>query len=536
MSCGISQEAVISNVKFVHSPFTLSLIATPPYIKPSLPYNIRVLVKDPLGESVRGVRVKARAIVTNNNNEQEYLKFQGHQNEITQTSTNDGIAYFVCNIPHNAERAEFTFETDDYKYPPVSQAQLKLSTVAYKSVNKRYLYISLPSHASAFEVDDYASININFYYRDYLPLKTFSYQIISKGKVVKFATVERVTDTVQSINFKVTSNMVPSARLLVYYILSGEQRAELVADSVWFNVKARCVNNLEVNLAAQGKDYKPKDKLTLSVKTKSANEKSLVALSAVDTALYNLRANDKDPLNKVLQQFEHSDLGCGGGGGRNNADVFSRTGLTFLTNANVEAFNTDDTCTAVVRSKRSTLSVTEMQEYANKYNQYKPCCLEGMNTRLALDTCLSATKKFLTPYKQCKKAFLECCNFAEKHQQENGGPVLPHSPAFTFGTPSPAVPTERSNLSLNERFEEYAKKYDDYKSCCLQGTNSSLSLESCWDRSSKLQNNDELCKIAFHECCIFAERHRKEDESMLTLGHSGILCLLGIRKTLVPGL
>lgn len=43
---------------------------------------------------------------------------------------------------------------------------------------------------------------------------------------------------------------------------------------------------------------------------------------------------------QVLQQFEHSDLGCGGGGGQNNADVFSRAGLTFLTNANVEAFNT----------------------------------------------------------------------------------------------------------------------------------------------------------------------------------------------------
>lgn len=54
-----------------------------------------------------------------------------------------------------------------------------------------------------------------------------------------------------------------------------------------------------MNIAAQGKDYKPKDKLTLSVRTKSENEKSLVALAAVDMALYNFRANDKNPLNKV---------------------------------------------------------------------------------------------------------------------------------------------------------------------------------------------------------------------------------------------
>lgn len=66
--------------------------------------------------------------------------------------------------------------------------------------------------------------------------------------MVKFATEQRVSDKVQSINFKVTSNMVPSARLVVYYILSGEQRAELVADSVWFDVKAKCVNDLNVIL------------------------------------------------------------------------------------------------------------------------------------------------------------------------------------------------------------------------------------------------------------------------------------------------
>lgn len=71
----------------------------------------------------------------------------------------------------------FQFETADDKYPSVSQAQLKLSTVAYKSINQRYLYISLPSYDSAFVVDDYANININFHYHDYLPLKTFSYQV-----------------------------------------------------------------------------------------------------------------------------------------------------------------------------------------------------------------------------------------------------------------------------------------------------------------------------------------------------------------------
>lgn len=63
-------------------------------------------MKDPLGESVAGVAVKARVTVTYNNNQFEEL--HGHQNELRQTSRNDGIAYFVCNIPNNVARAEFS--------------------------------------------------------------------------------------------------------------------------------------------------------------------------------------------------------------------------------------------------------------------------------------------------------------------------------------------------------------------------------------------------------------------------------------------
>lgn len=39
---GISQEAEFASVKFVNSPFTLSLVSTSPFIKPGLPYNIQV--------------------------------------------------------------------------------------------------------------------------------------------------------------------------------------------------------------------------------------------------------------------------------------------------------------------------------------------------------------------------------------------------------------------------------------------------------------------------------------------------------------
>lgn len=41
--------------------------------------------------------------------------------------------------------------------------------------------------------------------------------------------------------------MVPSARLIVYYIVMAEETAELVADSVWLNVEQKCGNSLDVS-------------------------------------------------------------------------------------------------------------------------------------------------------------------------------------------------------------------------------------------------------------------------------------------------
>ncbi|MEQ2203996.1 hypothetical protein XENOCAPTIV_006288, partial [Xenoophorus captivus] len=79
---------------------------------------------------------------------------------------------------------------------------------------------------------------------------------------------------------------------------------------------------------------------------------SMVALSAVDSAVFTLRPNYRDPVStvvstaacsavtgytvdlQVLRHIENSDLGCGGGGGKDSADVFRLAGLTFMTNAN----------------------------------------------------------------------------------------------------------------------------------------------------------------------------------------------------------
>ncbi|XP_026068098.1 complement C5-like [Carassius auratus] len=419
---GISQEAVLSNVKFVETPFTLSLISTPPFIKPGLPYAMRVFVKDPLGKPVQGVSIKTRATITTADKRPDTLKFLGHLDTMTSTSWRDGIAFFTCNIPANVKQAEFTFETED---PSWSQAPLKLKAESYESVNQRYLYIDLPE-SSAFEVGQYIKVNVFFEYRDYLSLKTFSFQILSRGKVVHFNTVKWSGGKYQNFNIEITPDMVPSARLVVYYVLDGEEKAELVADSTWIDVKAKCVNNLNVDITVPNSKYvyKPKDKLELRVSTKSRGE-SLVAFSAVDTAMYNLKSNVEDPLKKVLQHVARSDLGCGRGGGKNNADVFDRVGLMFITNANVKSSSTGGACSDLVRPKRSVDLAQSFEEKAKRYGKFSRCCSSGIESSPTLETCqqrserLSLNADFTSSRKEmCKRAFLECCVYAMKHRQK----------------------------------------------------------------------------------------------------------------------
>ncbi|XP_058633230.1 complement C5 isoform X1 [Onychostoma macrolepis] len=458
---GISQEAVLSNVRFVETPFTLSLISTPPFIKPGLPYAMRVLVKDPLGKPVQGVSVKTRATITTADNTLDILKFLGHLDTLTSTSRKDGIAYFTCNIPANVKQAEFTFKTED---PSWSQAPLKLKTESYKSVNHRYLYIDLPE-SSAFEVGQYIYVNVFFDFRDYLSLKTFSYQILSRGKVVQFDTVKWGGEKNQNLNFKITPDMVPSARLVVYYVLYGEEKAELVADSTWIDVKAKCVNNLNVDISVPISEYvyKPKDKLELRVSTKSRDE-SLVAFSAVDTALYNLKSNDKDPLKKVLQHVEQSDLGCGRGGGKNNADVFDRVGLMFITNANAKTSSAGGACSDLVRPKRSVDLAQKFEQKAKSYGVFHGCCKSGTASSPMLETCRQRSERLSYPAgfdlrrkRLCKRAFLECCEFAMKHRQENTDKIILSRTAVDFLVD--AMPSQiRSYFPESWLWEEHTSK------------------------------------------------------------------------------
>ncbi|XP_043386278.1 complement C5 isoform X2 [Chelonia mydas] len=352
---GLSEESEFAGVRYALSPYKLNLVATPLFVKPGLPFFIKVQVKDTLDQPVGNLPVILSANVFDEQMDSIELVPEGSDAGTRQTSMNDGTALFVVNIPSSSKALEF--------------------------------------------------------------------QILSKGKIVSFGTQERIMSSdYENLSFQLTQEMVPSARLLVYYIVTGEETAELVADSVWLNIEQKCGNSLQVQLLSNEHSHKPGKVISINMKTQFS---SFVALSSIDEAIYGITGTRKKSMERVLLDLEKSDLGCGAGGGQNNVDVFRLAGLTFLTNANADDSKVaDESCKAIVRPRRSSFE-EEIQNRASRYlhPEIRKCCMGGVKESPLKETCSQRVERIKSP-PRCIKAFKDCCEFATKLRESGTYKVL----------------------------------------------------------------------------------------------------------------
>ncbi|XP_074747321.1 complement C5 isoform X2 [Strix uralensis] len=420
---GLSGEAEFAGVRFAVSPYKLNLIATPLFVKPGLPFFIKVQVKDTVDQFVGNVPITVTAKSFSEQMDETELISEGAESGRRKTSTNDGTALFIVNIPSNSKMLEFQVKTADPHLSDENQASKTYEAKAYSSLSQSYLYIGWASNHKILQVGDL--ININVYPRSQYIHKIhhYSYLITSKGKIVSFGTQERIKDLeYEHLTFQITQEMVPSARLIVYYIVMGEETAELVADSVWLNVEQKCGNSLDIKLQSSKDTLKPAEVVSLNMKTQFS---SFVALSSVDKAVYGVTGRGKRAMEKVMLHLEKSDLGCGAGGGRNNVDVFRMAGLTFLTNANADDSNeAGETCNEVLRTKRSDFEDRIYKE-ASKYvhPEIRKCCMAGVKAYPVTETCRERAQRIRSNEK-CISAFRNCCEFANRLREEEPNKLL----------------------------------------------------------------------------------------------------------------
>uniref|UniRef100_A0A8C3P340 Complement C5 n=1 Tax=Chrysemys picta bellii TaxID=8478 RepID=A0A8C3P340_CHRPI len=404
---GLSEESEFAGVRYALSPYKLNLVATPLFVKPGLPFFIKVQVKDTLDQPVGNLPVILSANVFDEQMDSTKLVQEGSDAGTRQTSVNDGTALFVVNIPSASKALEFQLKTADTSLSEENQATGNYEAKAYSSLSKSYLYIDWASNYKLLHVGDYMSIKVYPHSHYIHKIHRYSYLILSKGKIVSFGTQERIMSSdYENLNFKLTQEMVPSARLLVYYIVTGEETAELVADSVWLNIEQKCGNSLQVQLLSKEDSHKPGTVISINMKTQFS---SFVALSSIDEAIYGITGTRKRSMERVMLDLENSDLGCGAGGGQNNVDVFRSAGLTFLTNANADDSKVaDESCKAIVRPRRASFE----EEIKNKVKE----------SPLG-ETCDQRVER-IKSIPKCIDAFKDCCKFATKLRESETHKVL----------------------------------------------------------------------------------------------------------------
>ncbi|KAM6170534.1 complement C5 isoform 1-T1 [Rhynchocyon petersi] len=408
---GFSEEAELPGIKYILSPYKLNLVATPLFLKPGIPYSIKVQVKDSLDQIVGGVPVILSARTIDENQETSDL-----DSKMSVTHVSSGVASFVVNLPAGVTALNFDVKTNDPDLPEDNQANKEYQAVAYSSLSQSYLYIDWTENYKALSVGEYLNVIVTPKSPYIDKITHYNYLILSKGKIVHFGTREKLPDlSYQSINIPVTQSMVPSARLLVYYIVTGEQTAELVSDSVWLNIEEKCSNQLQVRLSPDENVYYPGQAVSLNMETESD---SWVALTAVDSAIYGVQRTATKPMDKVFHTLEKSDLGCGAGGGRNNAEVFRLAGLTFLTNANTDdSQGNDEPCKEILRPRRMLEKKIEEEAAKYKHVALKKCCYDGAFLNDG-ETCESRAQR-ITIGPKCVKAFTDCCKIASQLRSEN---------------------------------------------------------------------------------------------------------------------
>ncbi|XP_009465926.1 PREDICTED: complement C3 [Nipponia nippon] len=389
-------EAQRSGIRIVTSPYTIHFTRTPKYFKPGMPFHLTVYVTNPDESPAPRVTVKAD-------------DFQG-----LVSTQRDGTAKLALNMPANKDSVVITVRTDQPGLPPDRQASRKMTAEAYRSQGGSGNLLHLAVGAT--EVQPGENLAVNFHLksnnnavRD--SVQYFTYLVMSKGRIVRVGRQRHEAgQSLVTMSLPVTTELIPSFRIVAYYhVMPGE----IVADSIWVDVKDTCMGSLVVKGAteADNRVHEPGTPMRLRIE---GDHNAYVGLVAVDKGVFVLSKKNKLTQSKVWDTVEKSDIGCTPGSGRDNVGVFADAGLSLVTNMKITTPQRSEVqCPQPVKRKRRSLQLIEYKgtkaaEYTDK--ALRKCCEDGMKENPMGHSCEHRTN-YIQDGEACIRAFLDCCNY-----------------------------------------------------------------------------------------------------------------------------
>nr|XP_020038664.1 complement C3 [Castor canadensis] len=402
-------EAEYNGIPIVTSPYQIHFTKTPKYFKPAMPFDLMVFVTNPDGSPARRVPVVTQG------------------NDVQSLTQDDGVAKLSINTPNSRQPLTITVRTKKEGIPEARQATKTMQAQPYSTMHNsnNYLHLSVPR----VELKPGETLNVNFHLRtdagQEAKIRYYTYLVMNKGKLLKAGrqTREPGQDLVV-LPLSITSDFIPSFRLVAYYTLIGASgQREVVADSVWVDVKDSCVGTLVVK--GGGKDDRqplPGQQMTLKIE---GDRGARVGLVAVDKGVFVLNKKNKLTQSKIWDVVEKADVGCTPGSGQDYAGVFKDAGLAFKTSKGLQTAQRAETeCSKPAARRRR--SVQLMEKRMDKVGQYKSkelrkCCEDGMRDNPMRFTC-QRRARFISQGEACVKAFMDCCTYLaqlrEQHRRE----------------------------------------------------------------------------------------------------------------------
>ncbi|XP_053514319.1 complement C3 [Artibeus jamaicensis] len=393
-------EAECSGIPIVTSPYQIHFTKTPRFFKPAMPFDLMVFVTNPDGSPARRIPV-----ATQNSAQGQAL------------TQDDGVAKLIINTQKNTQPLTITVRTVKKDLPEERQATNKMQALPYSTMgnSNNYLHLSVPR----VELKPGDTLNVNFHLRmdpglD-AKIRYYTYLIMNKGRLLKVGRQEREAgQDLVVLPLTITPDFIPSFRLVAYYTLIGNNgQREVVADSVWVDVKDSCAGHLVVkNALKEGRQqHLPGQQISLKIE---GNQGDRVGLVAVDKGVFVLNKKNKLTQSKIWDTVEKADIGCTPGSGKNYAGVFTDAGLAFMTNKGLETEQRSDVhCPKPATRRRRSLQLVEKKmgkagEYQSK--ELRKCCEDGMRENLMKYSC-QRRARFILQGKACVDAFVDCCNY-----------------------------------------------------------------------------------------------------------------------------
>ncbi|XP_035315748.1 complement C4-A isoform X1 [Cricetulus griseus] len=389
---GEMEEAELTSWRFVSSPFSLDLSNTKQHLVPGAPFLLQAVVREMAGSLASDVPVKVSATLSSDS---KVLDFQQNTNGIGQVS----ISIYV---PPATTELRLSVSAGS-PYP----AKAQLTVRAPPPRSSGFLSIEPLDHRPP-RVGDTLTLNLRTVPQG-VTFSHYYYMIVSRGQIVTMNREARRTLT--SISVLVEHHLAPSFYVVAYYSHQGL----LVANSLLINVQpGDCEGKLELNVDG-AKEYRTGDNMRLQIQTDS---QALVALGAVDTALYAVGGKSHRPLDmsKVFEVMNSYNLGCGPGGGDNALQVFQAAGLAFSDGDQLSQVRGGLSCPKEKKSRQKR-NVNFQKAVSEKLGQYaspeaRRCCQDGLTRLPMARTC--AQRAARVRQQACREPFLSCCLFAEE--------------------------------------------------------------------------------------------------------------------------